>query len=149
MTRRDPRLYDTLDAEGTTCPYCRLTVRLLSHPDWHGGLPYFYVCTCGFIGQVGVGPVAPGVKAHGSWPDGTERLVQALHGRKALPPDYIGGSQARMLHEAADRIEGAKAREAELLVLLREAQRQLRDESAAEQDLYDRIAAALGEGDNG
>lgn len=121
------------------CPFC--------------GGEAFYVCTCGFIGQVGVGPVAPGVKAHGAWPDGTERLVQALHGRKALPPDYIGGSQARMLYEATDRIEGAKAREAELLVLLREARDQLTEHDNEYQHvtpagLLARIAAALGEGDN-
>lgn len=37
-------------------------------------------------------------------PDGTERLCQALYGRKAAPRDYIGGSDAKMLHDAADRI---------------------------------------------
>lgn len=36
--------------------------------------------------------------------DGTERLCQALYGRKATPRDYLGGSNAKMLHDAADRI---------------------------------------------
>lgn len=36
--------------------------------------------------------------------DGTERLCQALYGRKATPRDYLGGSDAKMLHDAADRI---------------------------------------------
>lgn len=41
--------------------------------------------------------------------DGTERLVQALHGRSAKPRDYLGGSNARMLHEAAERIRELEA----------------------------------------
>jgi len=36
--------------------------------------------------------------------DGTARLCQALYGRPAQPRDYLGGSDARMLHEAADKI---------------------------------------------
>lgn len=39
---------------------------------------------------------------------GTDRLVQALHGRKAVCADYLGGGNARMLHEAADRINAAQ-----------------------------------------
>lgn len=37
--------------------------------------------------------------------DGTDRLCQAVYGRKSLPRDYIGGSSARMLHDAAALIE--------------------------------------------
>jgi hypothetical protein len=40
--------------------------------------------------------------------DGTERLCRALYGRKAKASDYLGGSQARMLHDAADRIEAVE-----------------------------------------
>ncbi|MFC5423692.1 hypothetical protein ACFPOB_29600 [Bosea eneae] len=36
--------------------------------------------------------------------DGTERLCRALYGRKAATRDYLGGSDARMLHDAADRL---------------------------------------------
>lgn len=36
--------------------------------------------------------------------DGTERLCRALYGRKATARDYLGGSNARMLHDAADRL---------------------------------------------
>lgn len=36
--------------------------------------------------------------------DGTERLCRALYGRKASARDYVGGSDARMLHDAADRL---------------------------------------------
>lgn len=46
--------------------------------------------------------------------DGTDRLVRAIHGRKAKGRDYIGGSQANMLHEGADLIEELRARVAEL-----------------------------------
>jgi len=41
--------------------------------------------------------------------DGTERLCQALYGRKATARDYVGGSDAKMLHDAADRIAELKA----------------------------------------
>lgn len=36
--------------------------------------------------------------------DGTERLCRSLYGRKATARDYLGGSDARMLHDAADRL---------------------------------------------
>jgi hypothetical protein len=35
--------------------------------------------------------------------DGTDRLCRALYGA-AKPADYLGGSDAKMLHDAADRI---------------------------------------------
>lgn len=37
-------------------------------------------------------------------PDGTERLCRVLYGRSAQVQDYIGGSNAKMLHDAARRI---------------------------------------------
>lgn len=37
--------------------------------------------------------------------DGTERLCRALYGRKARARDYLGGSDARMLHDAADLLD--------------------------------------------
>ena len=36
--------------------------------------------------------------------DGTDRLCRALYGRKATARDYLGGSDAKMLHDAADRL---------------------------------------------
>lgn len=42
---------------------------------------------------------------HPSGNDGTDRLCAAVYGRPAQVRDYLGGSQARMLHDGADRIE--------------------------------------------
>ena len=42
-------------------------------------------------------------------PDGTDRLCRALYGRNATPKDYLGGSQAKMLHDAADRLAHPEA----------------------------------------
>jgi hypothetical protein len=36
--------------------------------------------------------------------DGTDRLCMALYGRLSEAEDYLGGSDAKMLHDAADRI---------------------------------------------
>jgi hypothetical protein len=41
-------------------------------------------------------------------PDGTERLCLALYGA-VKPRHYLGGSQARMLHDAADAIVTLRA----------------------------------------
>jgi hypothetical protein len=43
--------------ENTTCPKCNAHPRLLCAADWQPELPAFYVCGCGYIGQIGVGPV--------------------------------------------------------------------------------------------
>ena len=43
--------------------------------------------------------------------DGTDRLCRALYGRDAKPRDYLGGSEARMLYDAAERIEAAAPRD--------------------------------------
>lgn len=39
--------------------------------------------------------------------DGTEALCIALYGRKAEPGDYLGGANAKMLHDAAARLSSA------------------------------------------
>lgn len=48
-------------AEGTSCPHCHQQPRLLMRDDGEVtkniSAPAFYVCQCGFIGHVGVGPV--------------------------------------------------------------------------------------------
>ena len=41
--------------------------------------------------------------------DGTERLCQAVYGKKEEPGNYLGGSEAKMLHDAADLIEKLRA----------------------------------------
>ena len=40
--------------------------------------------------------------------EGTVRLCKALYGREPTMDDWKGGANARMLHDAADRIEGMK-----------------------------------------
>jgi len=45
-----------------------------------------------------------GSRGSGRGADGTERLCRALYGRDAEPADYLGGSEARMLHDAADML---------------------------------------------
>lgn len=42
--------------------------------------------------------------------DGTDKLCRAVYGREATPRDYLGGSEARMLHDAAALIMELKAR---------------------------------------
>ncbi len=42
--------------EKSFCPGCDGRVTLLSHTEGPH-LPAFYTCPCGFIGQVGVGPI--------------------------------------------------------------------------------------------
>ncbi len=54
----DPRLYDVIEEHcKSTCPTCDAPCLLLSHPALFGMTPSFYVSMCGYIGQVGVGPV--------------------------------------------------------------------------------------------
>ena len=51
-----PSPYTIMSTESSTCGTCGTPVRLLSAPD----MPSFYICPsskCGFVGQVGVGPV--------------------------------------------------------------------------------------------
>ena len=36
--------------------------------------------------------------------DSLNQLADVLYGRAAMPADYIGGSDARIFHDAADRI---------------------------------------------
>lgn len=42
--------------------------------------------------------------------DGTNTLCQALYGRDAEPADYLGGADAKMLHDAASRIRDLEDR---------------------------------------
>ncbi len=46
---------------------------------------------------------------HPGGADGTDRLCRAVYGRGAQARDYIGGSEARMLHAGADRIAALEA----------------------------------------
>ena len=78
---------------------------------------------CGFVGYCYGTPTDKGVSA--PWcskcerndkltpveegapilPDGTDKLCQALYGRAPEPQDYLGGGEAKMLHDAANEIE--------------------------------------------
>ncbi len=49
--------------------------------------------------------------------DATDALCTTMYGRRAKPGDYLGGSQAEMLWDAARRIARAKRRFATLLQL--------------------------------
>lgn len=61
--------YVVVQCQSSRCPTCRKTVRLLqpesaikqARTPWQArygdALPQFYLCDCGYIGQVGVGPV--------------------------------------------------------------------------------------------
>ena len=46
--------------------------------------------------------------------DGTDRLCQVVYGRSPKAEDYLGGSNAKMLHDAADKIEELKKQIEEL-----------------------------------
>lgn len=53
--------YVVCAATGSKCPRCNREPRLLA-PDekWERVIdlyPAFYVCACGYVGQVGIGPV--------------------------------------------------------------------------------------------
>ena len=48
--------------------------------------------------------IAPSLLTEGLGWDGTERLCRVLYGRSPLVADYVGGSNAKMLHDAADRL---------------------------------------------
>jgi len=37
--------------------------------------------------------------------DGTEKLCQAIYDRNAKASDYVGGSEAKMLYDGANKIE--------------------------------------------
>lgn len=43
-------------------------------------------------------------------PDGTDRLCRAIYGREPRPADYIGGADAKMLHDAATKIDALERR---------------------------------------
>ncbi|MBA1445851.1 MAG: hypothetical protein M3H12_18680 [Chromatiales bacterium] len=40
--------------------------------------------------------------------DGTDALCLALYGRKAKPADYLGGSEAKMLYDAAKVVDASR-----------------------------------------
>lgn len=41
--------------------------------------------------------------------DGTKRLCRALYRRDETPADYLGGADAKMLHDAAQVLESLRA----------------------------------------
>lgn len=111
MERRDPRLYRAikLDPESTRCPTegCNLPVTLLSHPGFVTGLPSFYVCGCGFIGQVGVGPVRLSLISYlGRW---HQRALRAERRLKRLAPVYTIAASAPLHAQLTEVMRVIKA----------------------------------------
>jgi hypothetical protein len=53
--------YELIDSGGVICPRCNERCKLLCprSPNQHYGLPAFYICGNGHIGQVGVGQITP------------------------------------------------------------------------------------------
>jgi hypothetical protein len=80
----------------------------------------------------------------GRQPDGTARLCHALYLREPAPRDYLGGSQANMLHDATDEIERLRARVAGMRLTLRECRAAWRA-GLHDPELDQHIAALLGE----
>lgn len=69
--------------------------------------------------------------------DNLDKLAKVLHDREAVPKDYLGGSDARILGEAADEIE-RQAKEIDTL-------REMKDEKNAELvEAYERIGRLEG-----
>ena len=70
--------------------------------------------------------------------DGTERLCLAVYGRPAQPRDFLGGSQAHMLHDAADAIAKLR-RERENDAALKRATRRAEVAEAERDALRERV----------
>jgi len=58
----------------------------------------FNTCKCDDTPDLSSSDVMPG------YADGTAKLCRILYNRKERPKDYLGGSDAKMLHDAADKI---------------------------------------------
>lgn len=74
----------------------------------------------------------PAAEGKGERLDGADELCMAMYGRKATPQDYLGGSNARMLGEAARRI-----------AMLRESRPKVADRDAVIEETEQQIAAGL------
>ena len=53
-------------------------------------------------------PDAPWRSIHTDIEDGTDRLCEILYGRKAVVGDWVGGANAKTLHDASDELEAAR-----------------------------------------
>lgn len=49
--------YHATIATTSTCPHCGKHPTLLSPRDMGPPAPAFYICRCGFMGQIGLGPI--------------------------------------------------------------------------------------------
>lgn len=52
-----PSHYWKIWAEDSTCPLCQGIPWLVMPRQIGTGLPAFYFCTCGYLSEVGVGPI--------------------------------------------------------------------------------------------
>ena len=69
-----PSQYVTVPCQRNRCPRCEKPVRLLQSASGNA-LPQFHICGCGFVGEVGVGPVGVGEPE----PTLEERMWHAFH----------------------------------------------------------------------
>jgi hypothetical protein len=77
--------YIVIQCEGSKCPVCKRPLRLLQPKEYEDGLPGFYLCQCGRVAQVGVGPVET------DQPTTEEKLWGAFHrlwGKDQETPTY-------------------------------------------------------------
>jgi len=75
IERAEASPYIVTEMESSTCPGCHSRVVLLApqEADYEG--PSFFLCKCGFVGHVGVGPVQAGAVTH--WHTDTKNCVGA------------------------------------------------------------------------
>lgn len=65
--------------------------------------------------------------------DGTAKLCRAIYGREAKAKDYLGGSEAKMLHDAADRIATLTAERDALVAAVRQTESVTKDKTDKQQ----------------
>ena len=97
--------------EGTYCAYCGYTVAI----DADGSGIANHIRTCekhpmrAVEAEVArLRKIIDDATGHSKDGDGTDLLCKALYGRKGTATDWLGGSEARMLHDAAKVITGLR-----------------------------------------
>ena len=78
--------------------------------------------------------------------DGTDKLCKVLYGDGYTSKHYVGGSQARMLHDGAERIN-AQAKEIELLKGLINEVLHAKEDGAFDWAVWDKQAIKALEGE--
>lgn len=70
--------YTVQPTTGSHCPGCNALVALLSPASWEDTNPAFYLCTCGFIGQVSSHVVRPPGAGAGLTKSQAEHLLRYI-----------------------------------------------------------------------